>query len=377
MASKPFIPVATPDLNGSEARNVASALRSGWISSQGDYLQAFEASFGRYIGRRFAVATTSGTTALHLALVALGAGPGDEILIPDFTMVACAFAVCQTGATPVFVDASPDTWTLNPEKLRAKITSRTRGIMAVHIYGHPADMGAIQHVADQYKLWVLEDAAEAHGALYQKRKCGALSTIAAFSFYANKILTTGEGGMVVTDDESLYKRCLSFKNLCFPLGAPRDYLHHDIGFNYRMTNVQAAIGVAQLKRISSLIQARRTMAKRYLKRLKHLPGIQFPVEKPWAKNVYWMFGIVLDDSVAVNRNEVMTRLRAAGIDSRPFFQGMHRQPALRKAGIDLGGEYPVSDRLADRGFYLPSSGTLTEKQIDRIGSSLEEALKPS
>lgn len=372
-ASK-FLPVCEPLFNGREARYALQAVQSGWISSQGDFLKRFESGFAKYIGVAHGVATTNGTTALHLALVAAGVGAGDEVIIPDFTMIACAFAVCQTGARPVFVDADPETWTMDPKDVERKITSRTKVIMAVHIYGHPVDMDPIRELARTRNILILEDAAEAHGALYKKKRCGALGDLAAFSFYANKIITTGEGGMVVTNSPELYKQSLRYKNLCFPLDGNRSYLHDDIGFNYRMTNVQAAIGVAQLERIDSLVTARRRMAHRYLKFLKTENRLQLPVEKPWAHNVYWMFGVILKPSVTRTREEVMTALKKEGIDSRAFFQPMHRQPALVKAGLGKKAGFPVSDHLAARGFYLPSTGNLSEAAVARVCRVLRKAL---
>jgi perosamine synthetase len=289
-------------------------------------------------------------------------------------MVACAFAVLQTGAKPVFVDADPETWTLDWRQIESKITSRTKVIMAVHIYGHPADMDPVRDIACKHKLLVLEDAAEAHGALYKGKRCGSLSDIAVFSFYANKIITTGEGGMVLTNDDRLHGECLRFKNLCFPIDGNRNYIHDDVGYNYRMTNVQAAIGVAQLDRIDSLVAARRRTAARYLTRLTGSARLSLPVEKPWAQNVYWMFGVMLKKSVRKSREEITSEMRAAGIDTRPFFQPMSQQPALRKAGAGDDSAYPVTESLAARGFYLPSSGDLSEENVDRVCQALERAL---
>lgn len=370
----PFIPVCEPTLGPREEACVMDAIRSGWISSAGHYLKQFEQDFARFIGVPYAVATTNGTTALHLALVAAGVGPGDEVIVPDFTMIACAYAVVYCGAKPVFVDADPETWTIDPSRINAAVTPRTKAIMPVHIYGHPADMDPILTIAKRHGLAVVEDAAEAHGALYKGRICGSLGTLGAFSFYANKIVTTGEGGMVVTSDKALWERCLRFKNLCFSLGGGRSYWHDDIGFNYRMTNLQAAVGVAQLERVDTLIEARRSMAARYRQALQGIPHLQLPVERDWAKNVYWMFGIALRESCPMSAEEVMAALKREGIDTRAFFQPLHRQPGLEKAGLAQRGDFPVSEYLARRGFYLPSSGHLTPAQIDRVAGTLRRLL---
>ncbi len=270
------IPVCEPVLSGNELTYVTQAVTSTWISSGGEYLRRFESQFAEYVGVRHGIATVNGTTALHLALAAAGIGNGDEVLLPDFTMFAPAAAICYTGAKPVFVDADPDTWTIDPTQLEARITPKTKAILAVHIYGHPADMTALKRIAQDRKILLIEDAAEAHGAEVNGKRCGSLSDIAAFSFYANKIITTGEGGMVVTSNETLANQSRYFKNLCFPLNGPRNYHHEDLGFNYRMTNVQAAIGLAQLEQIDSFVAARRSNARkrqprRGSRRTRHRP----------------------------------------------------------------------------------------------------------
>lgn len=369
-----FLPVCEPLFNGSELCYVQDAVRSGWISSQGDYLKKFESGFASYVGVSHGIATTSGTTALHLALAALEVGPGDEVIVPDFTMIACAFAVCQTGAKPIFVDAEPETWNMDVNKVEAKLTPRTKVIMAVHIYGHPLDMEPLLALARRKGIKVLEDAAEAHGALYKGKQAGSLADIAAFSFYANKIVTTGEGGMVVTSDDALAKRCRKLKNLCFPLDGTRRYSHDELGFNYRMSNLHAAIGFAQLERVEKLVAARRKMAHRYIAALTSEDRLQLPVERPWVRNVYWMFGVVLKPFVKRTRDEVMARLHEQGVDSRAFFQPMHSQPALATAGCGDRGPFPVSDRLASRGLYLPSTGDLSEKSVQRVAEALRKAL---
>ena len=360
------IAVCEPLLDGNELAYATDAVRSGWISSSGDYLRRFESGFAEYCGVRHGIGTTSGTTALHLALAALGVGPGDEVIIPDFTMIACAFAVCYCGAMPVFVDAEPRTWNMDVSRLAAKITAHTKVIMAVHIYGHPTDMDPLLALARERGIKVLEDAAEAHGSLYRERRCGALGDVAAFSFYANKAIATGEGGMVVTDDDALAAECRALRNLSFPRDGRRVYLHDAIGFNYRMSNVQGAIGLAQLERVEEHVTARRRHAARYSDGLKRLRALELPVEEPWARNSYWMYGVVLREDAPIGRDELAARLEREGIETRPFFQPMHVQPALRRYGADCSGAYPVSDRLASFGLYLPSGSGLSDAQLDRV-----------
>lgn len=361
-----FIPVCEPMLDGKELEYVTEAVRTGWISSSGKYVTAFEEAFAQYCGARHAVAVTNGTVALHLALVALGVGPGDEIIIPDFTMIASAFAVCYTGATPVFADADRATWNVSPAAIAAKITPRTKAIMPVHIFGNPCDMGAIRDLATRHGLLVIEDAAEAHGAEFQGKRAGALSDIAAFSFFANKNLTTGEGGMVVTDNDDLAKAARYLKNLCFPLDAPRTYLHVAIGFNYRISNLHAAIGLAQVERADDYRDMRVRNGLLYRQLLGSTPGITLQEDQPNGKNVFWMNGLVVEpETYGRDRDELLAHLHEQGIDTRLFFNGMHRQPALRNFGCDCSGEYPVSDWLADNGFYLPSASSLAAADIER------------
>ncbi|HVR88209.1 MAG TPA: DegT/DnrJ/EryC1/StrS family aminotransferase [Candidatus Limnocylindria bacterium] len=360
------IPVCEPALDGNELTYITDAVRSGWISSGGDYLRRFEEGFARYVGVGQGIGTTSGTTALHLALAALGVGSGHEVIIPDFTMIASAFAVCYCGAMPVFVDADPETWNMDVAQLAAKIGPRTKAIMAVHIYGHPTDMDPLLALARTKRIAVLEDAAEAHGALYKGRRCGSLADLAAFSFYANKAITTGEGGMVVTNDAALADECRSLRNLSFPRTGGRVYLHDRIGFNYRMSNLQGALGLAQLERIDTYVAARRAHAARYAERLAAVRALQLPAERPWATSSYWMYAVVLRDEAPIGRDELAARLAADGIETRPFFQPMHVQPALLRYGASGAGAYPVADRLAARGLYLPSGSDLTDAQIDRV-----------
>ena len=366
-----FIPVCSPLLEGNELAYVTEAVSTGWISSSGKYVTAFEEAFAHYCGVKHGIAVCNGTVALHLALVALGVGKGDEVIIPSFTMAASAFAVCYTGATPVFVDADASTWNIDTAAIEPQITPRTKVIMPVHIFGNPCNMQAINTLAKAHNLAVLEDAAEAHGAEFTGDKAGNLSNLAAFSFFANKNLTTGEGGMVVTNDDDLAARCRYFKNICFPLDAPRNYLHADVGFNYRMSNLHAAIGLAQTERADYYTERRTANGLLYRKLLQDIPGVTLQQDQPGGKNVFWMNGVCISPKeYGRTREELIAHLAEHGIDTRMFFNGMHRQPALQKYGCDCSGAYPVSDMLADNGFYLPSGSALSEQEINSICSQI-------
>lgn len=361
-----FIPVCEPLLAGNELAYVTDAVSTGWISSSGKYVSAFEDAFASYCGVKHGIAVCNGTVALHLALVALGIGHGDEVIIPDFTMMASALAVCYTGATPVFVDADPQTWNLSPSAVAEKITPRTKAVMAVHIFGNPCDMSALRALCDQHNVVLMEDAAEAHGAALNGLRAGALSCIAGFSFFANKNITTGEGGMVVTDDDELATSCRYYKNLCFPIDAPRTYLHADIGFNYRMSNIHAAIGLAQVERADDLKRLRQEHGLLYRQRLSVIPGIVLQEDQIGGENVFWMNGLAVTEEYGRKRDDLIAHLKAAGVETRLFFNGMHRQPALQHYGCNCADSYPVSDFLADNGFYLPSGSGLQDEDIHRV-----------
>ena len=362
-----FIPVCEPLLSGNEKDYVQDCMETGWISSSGKYVTAFEDAFAAYCGVKHGVAVCNGTVALHLALVALGVGKGDEVIIPSFTMAATAFAVCYTGAIPVFVDADIATWNMDVAAIEAKISPRTKAIMPVHIFGNPCNMPPIQALAKTHNLAVLEDAAEAHGAEFDGVRAGNLGNIAAFSFFANKNLTTGEGGIVVTNSDALAAQCRYYKNVCFPLDAPRNYLHEDVGFNYRMSNLHAAIGLAQTERADYYSERRIANGLLYRACLQNIPGVTLQQDQPSGKNVFWMNGIcICPKEYGKTRKELLAYLKEQCIDTRLFFNGMHRQPALQKYGCNCSGAYPVSDTLADNGFYLPSGSGLEGKDIRRI-----------
>jgi perosamine synthetase len=373
-----FIPVCSPWLPGNEEKYVLDALKTNWISSKGFYLDKFEEEFAKYTGTKFAVSCTSGLAALHLACAALGLKKGDEVIVPTFTMAASVNAVIFTGATPVLIDSEKDTWNLDVKQLESKITPRTKAIMPVHIYGHPCDMDQIQEIADKYRLFVIEDAAEATGAEYKGRKCGSLSDIGCFSFYANKILTTGEGGMCTTNNEKLAEKMRKLRNHAFDL--PR-FVHSEVGFNYRLTNVQAAIGLAQVENANKLVQARRVVGIKYDQLLSGTKGLILPMEKAYAKNVYWMYGVVLSNDVKISKEKVMEKLKEKGIETRSFFIPMNKQPAYFNKTADnvpsCSDSFPVADWLGERGFYLPSSSNLTDSEIQYVVENLKGILASS
>lgn len=362
-----FIPVCEPMLAGNELKYVTEAVSTGWISSAGKYVTEFERQFAQYSGCEYGVAVCNGTVALHLALVALGIGPGDEVIIPNFTMIATAFAVCYTGAIPVFVDADPGTWNMDVRRIEEKITGRTKAILPVHLFGMMCDMDAIGAIAKRHDLYVVEDAAESHGAEYKGRKAGSCSDLACFSFFANKNVTTGEGGMVVTNNRELYNRLRYHKNMCFPLDGPRNYMHADIGFNYRMSNVVAAIGLAQTEKAEMYKSLRMRNNAYYRQYLCDVPGIQFqPLSEEYV-NVAWMNAIVVDPEMyGHTKDELIAFLKENGVDTRLLFVGMHRQPCLKKFGADCSGEYPITDWLSENGLYLPSASSLSEEDIKYI-----------
>lgn len=368
-----FIPVCEPFLNGNEKEYVNDCLTTGWISSAGKYVRAFEESFAAYCGAKYAVGVCNGTVALHLALTAMNIKKGDEVIVANFTMIASAFAICYTGAIPVFVDAESESWNIDVKKIEGKINAKTKAIMPVSIFGHPCEMEKIWELAKKYNLRVIEDAAESHGAEYKGIKTGNLADITAFSFFANKNLTTGEGGMVVTNDEKLYNLCKYYKNMCFPIDAPRNYMHKDIGFNYRISNIHSAIGLAQVEKADEYCNLRIRNANIYLKYLKDVPGVIFQKTNLNVLNVHWMNGIVIDpQKYGRTRDELILELKNNNIDTRLFFVGMNKQPSLENFGCNMVGSYPVTDWLSQNGFYLPSGSSLSEETISLICKIITE-----
>lgn len=355
--------MAEPLLGDKELEYVTACVKSGWVSSLGEYVRRFENSFAGYCGVAYGVATFNGTVALHLLAATLNLGPGDEVIMPSLTYVATANAIRYTGATPVFVDSERETWNIDPAQVAEAITPRTRAIMAVHLYGHPAEMDTLRALASEHGLHLLEDAAEAHGACYKGRRVGGLGDAAIFSFYGNKIITTGEGGLLITNNKAWAERAFFLENQGRYSDDP--YWHPEIGYNYRMTNVQAAIGLAQFERIEELLAIRRRNAAHYNQRLAGIPGLTLPAEAPWATNVYWMYSVIIEDEFGLSRDIVRQRLREAGIESRPFFYPVHTLPMYR-----TGQSLPVAEDLGRRGINLPSAATLTTHQIDFICDTL-------
>lgn len=369
------IPIATPVIGEREISYVTAAVRSGWVSSLGPYIEEFERLFATYIGVEHAIAVSNGTTGLHLALHALGIGAGDEVVLPALTFVATAHAVLQTGATPVFVDVDPNTWCIDPDLARKAVSAKTRAIIPVHLYGHPADMSAIQQIASEAGLVIIEDAAEAHGARVQEKAVGSLGRAGVFSFYGNKIITTGEGGMVTTDSPELATRLRLLRDHGMSLS--RRYYHTELAFNYRITNLQAALGVAQMEQIDEFIAKRRQVFSWYQEELNDTAGIRMNVEHRGYYNVYWMTSVVIDDSVRLAREEVSAQLSQEGVDTRPFFVPMTELPHLKhyRAVSGVGNECPVSAFLGRRGLNLPSGTGLDRDTVAYIARCLKQVLK--
>ena len=370
----PFIPVNQPILNGNEKKYLAECIDTGWISSEGPFIGRFENEFAARVGRKFGIAVSNGSVALDAALASLQLSPGDEVIMPTFTIISCASAIIRCGAVPILVDSDPATWNMDVGQVAARITAKTRAIMVVHIYGLPVDMDPIMHLAEQHGLRVVEDAAESHGQTYRGRPCGSFGDLSTFSFYPNKHITTGEGGMIVTDDESLATRCRSLRNLCFR--PTQRFVHDELGWNFRMTNLQAALGVAQLERLDEFVELKRAHGRLYSELLRGTPGIQLPLDSlDYADNIYWVYGLVLDDAIPFDAAGAMRRLTDAGVGARPFFWPMHEQPVFRNAGMFTGENYPVAERIARRGFYIPSGLALDADQIRFVVDAVREVLK--
>ena len=365
-----MIPVNEPLFISNEKKYLARCIDSGWISSEGPFVKEFEEKFSKYAGRKYGVAVSSGTAALEVAMGAVGLKPGDEVIMPAFTIISCALAVVNYGGVPIFVDSEPETWNININKIEEKITKKTKAIMVVHIYGHPCDMAVIFKIAKKHKLLIIEDAAEAHGAEYMGKKCGSFGDISCFSFYANKVVNTGEGGMVLMDSKSYFEKAKSLRNLAF--GKEKRFVHKELAKNYRMTNLQAAVGVAQLKNIEKLVNIKRENAKKYTRLLKDVRGLQLPVEKEWAKNVYWMYGIVLDKSTAFDAESFAEELAEKGIQTRPFFYPLNLQPVFQNFKKT---KCPVAEKIEKQGLYLPSGLGLKDWQIKRVVREIKKILK--
>ena len=360
-----FIPVNEPLLDGNEKKYLCECIDTRWISSEGPFVREFEQKMSSTVHRKYGIAVSNGTAALEVAVRALGIGRGDEVIIPAFTIISCAMAVTKAGAVPVLVDSDLYTWNMYADEIEAKITPRTKAVMLVHLYGLPAQVDKILSVAQKYNLKIIEDAAEMHGQTYNGKPCGSFGDISTFSFYPNKHITTGEGGMVVTDDGNLAERCRMLRNLCFRKDVR--YVHDEIGSNYRFTNLQAAVGLAQLERLDEFVNRKREMGRYYTEYLGGVKGLRLPVEKTeYADNIYWVYGIVLEDNIPADNKLVQKLLAEEGIGSRTFFWCIHEQPVYQNMGLFTDETYPDAEYLARRGFYIPSGLALTRAQMDKV-----------
>jgi perosamine synthetase len=357
-------PIAKPEIGKEELTNVTKAVESGWVSSRGPFIPQFEGGFSEFVGVRHGVSTSNGTTALHLALLSLGVGPGDEVIVPTLTFVASANVVRYCGATPVFVDSAPDYWCANPKSVLRRITRKTKAIMPVHLYGHPCDMDPLMEAARGRGIAVVEDCAEAHGALYRGRKVGSFGDVSCFSFYGNKIITTGEGGMCLTNDRSLAEKMRVLRD--HGSSGRKKYWHEVVGYNYRMTNLNAALGVAQLQKIGRLVDRKRRVASLYREALGSSPLVATAPEMPWARSVFWLYSVL----VKRKRDRVIERLAAEGVESRPVFYPVHRLPPYRGRR-----SYPVAERLSRTGLSLPSGPVIEDSDVFAVSSRLLAALR--
>jgi perosamine synthetase len=362
-----FVPVSRPYVWGGEKGKVCEAIDRGWISSRGGFLEEFESNFAARVGVAHAVAASSGTAAVHLALSVLNLSAGDEVIVPDFTMISPILAVLACGALPIPIDADV-TWNIDPDAIKRAVTPKTRAIVVVHTYGHPARIDRIMEIAQRYNLLVVEDAAEALGATAFGRPIGSFGHLAIFSFYANKVLTTGEGGMVVTNEARLSERLRAKRNLCFGADDENRFVHNEIGFNYRMTNLQAAFGIVQLEHLDEAIAAKISIARQYEKLLSGIPGLTLPPDSSWGPNVYWVYGILIGAAFGLDRRSVQIELLRNRIETRRFFHPLHRQPIMPKSGVR--GTYPRSVELADKGLYLPSYIGMESTIVRQVAENL-------
>lgn len=368
-----FIPVNEPLLAGNERKYLLECIDSGWISSEGPFIKTFEENFAARVGRRHGIAVMNGTAAIDVAIEALGIRAGDEIILPAFTIISCVLQIIRAGATPVLVDSDPDTWNVDVAQIEKKITTKTKAIMVVHIYGLPVDMDPVQRLALSYGLAIIEDAAEMHGQTYHGKPCGSFGDMSTFSFYPNKHVTTGEGGMIVTDSDELAELCRSLRNLCFQ--PERRFVHERLGWNYRMTNMQAALGLAQLEQLDGFIVRKREMGRRYTELLEPVKNVQLPLaETEYAQNIFWVYGLILENEMALDAVDVMRDLSEAGIGSRPFFCPLHMQPVLQRMGLFKGETYPIAEKMYRRGFYIPSGLAIQPEQQIRVVESLSKIL---
>ena len=367
-----FIPVNEPVLDGNEKKYLNECIDTGWISSEGPFIKKFEQSLAMRMQRQHGVAVTNGTAAIDAVIEALKIGPGDEVIMPTFTIISCIAQIVRNGATPVLVDCDPVTWNMEVAQIEAKITPRTKAVMVVHIYGLPVDMDPVLDICRRHGLILIEDAAEMIGQTYRGRPCGSFGEVSTLSFYPNKHITTGEGGMILTNDVVLAENIRELRNLCFK--PARRFVHERLGWNLRMTNLQAAMGVAQMERLDEFLIKKRWIGALYNELLKDLPGVQLPLAKTeYAENIYWVYGLVIDESLG-DGGSVMASLAEAGIGTRPFFFPMHQQPVLREMGLFSDAYFPNAERMYRQGFYIPSGLSLTEAQVVEVARQVRKVL---
>jgi perosamine synthetase len=371
---KNFIPVNRPILDGNEKKYLIECIDSGWISSEGPFVKRFEDEFAAKVGRKYGIAVCNGTAALDAVIEALNIGEGDEVIMPTFTIISCVSQLIRNKAVPIFIDSDPLTWNMDTSKIEGRISKKTKAILVPHIYGLPADMDPIIELAKKYKLKIIEDAAEMHGQNYKSKQCGSFGDVSTFSFYSNKNMTTGEGGMIVTDDLDLAERCRSLRNLCFQ--SHKRFIHEQLGWNLRMTNMQAALGVAQLERLDEFVLKKREIGRCYNSLLRDIKGLRLPLEKTdYAENIYWVYGIVIDDECEMSATSAMEWLSQKGIGTRPFFYPMHLQPVLRKIQSIKVESFPNAEKLYKKGFYIPSGLGVKKYEIEMVSQALHELFK--
>ena len=371
-----FIPVNVPLLNGNERKYLNECIDSGWISSEGPFVKKFEDEFAKSVNKKYAISVTSGSSALEAAISALDLKKGDEMILPTFTIISCVTPLIRLGIVPIFIDSCADTWNMDVSQIKDKITSKTKAIMAVHIFGLPVDMEPLIKLAEEYRLLSIEDTAQAIGLEYKGRPCGSFGDISTFSFYPNKLITSGEGGMIVTDNEELAERSRSLRNLCFQ--PAKRFVHDEMGWNFRMTNLQAAVGLAQLERLSESVIKKRWIGKKYQENLKEVENlIQLPLQRTeYAENIYWVFALVINDKTSFSGAiEVMNELKNCGVGSRPFFWPLHEQPVLKDIKSISRNICPISENIARNGFYIPSGLAITSDEIDRVSESVITVLQ--
>lgn len=371
---KNFIPVNEPIIGQREKDLVMECLNTGWISSEGPFVSQFEESFSKFVNRKHGIACSNGSSALDIAITALGIGPGDEVILPTFTIISCASSIIRAGALPVVVDADEKTFNMDTDQLESLINEKTTAIMMVHIYSHPVDVDKVIEIAKKYKLAVIEDSAELIGAEYKGKKCGSFGDVSTFSFYPNKHITTGEGGMVVTNDDSLAEKCKSLRNLCFQ--KDKRFIHEELGWNYRMTNLQAALGLGQLERINQTITKKRKIGRTYTKYLDGIPNLKLPLEKTeFSENIYWVYGILVEEGFG-DAQKIIKQLSQRGIGTRPFFYPIHKQPILLKRGYFKNINKPFfAEKLYQQGFYIPSGVALREEDIIKVVEEIKQIFK--